>query len=69
MSRGVTNTFTQTQTHLCDIKMHLISLYIKLLSNHEFSGHDGPVFMILVMFPNSEERRPVSVRGARGSRL
>ena len=68
MSRGVTNTFTQTQTHLFVLKIHLISLHWTSFK-HDSNVHVGPVFMILVMFLNSEERRSVSVRGARGSRL
>ena len=69
MSRGVTNTFTQTHKHLCDKKNAFNKSTLDLYGKHNCNAYDGPVFMILVMFLNSEERRSVSVRGARGSRL
>lgn len=66
MSQGV--------SEKCDAVIH-VSLFTRFRYIHKTSNNSTkhkssthyPFFMILVMFLNSEERRSVSVRGARGS--
>ena len=67
MSQGVRE---KSHTQKCDSLNDLTSrynFYIYISTKHDFSAHYKlHVFMILFMFLSSEERRLVSVRGARG---